>query len=187
MKVTRLLALSMMFALAVAQSADARPRPHGFGGKKFQANKTFGLGLELGTPVGITGKYFVAPSGAIDFGLGYVPYHYYGDDGLHLYVDYLWHPIVVASTAPFELPFYIGVGGRFWTFDYCDNRNVCDYNGSVFGVRVPLGLDFDFNNVPLDAFVQLTPTLDFYRGYRYHNHDVWLDFDLSVGIRYWFM
>jgi hypothetical protein len=186
MKFTRLLALSMILAVALVSSADARPRPRGFSGKKFEANKTFGLGLELGAPTGITGKYFVAPSGALDFGLGAVYGHYYGDDGLHLYMDYLWHPLVLASPEPFELPFYIGVGGRFWTFDYCRANNDCGVDGSVFGIRVPIGLDFDFNNVPLDVFVQLTPTLDFYRGYRYRDHDVWLDFDFSVGIRYWF-
>lgn len=186
MKITRFFALSMILAVALVSSADARPRPHGFGGKKFEANKTFGLGLELGNPTGLTGKLFLSPSGALDFGLGAVFTNYYGGDGLHLYMDYLWHPLVLASPEAFELPFYVGVGGRFWTFS-CNDRNVCpDTRGDVFGVRVPLGIDFDFNNVPLDVFLQLTPTLDFYNGYRYRGHDIWIDFDFSIGIRYWF-
>jgi hypothetical protein len=186
MKVTRFFALSMMFAIALAHSADARPRPKGFGGKSFEANKTFGLGLELGEPSGITGKYFLSPSGAIDFGLGYIYGHYYAGDGLHVYADYLWHPLVLASAAPFELPFYIGLGGRFWSFDYgCEpNGRNCAYDGAAFGVRVPLGLDLDFNNVPLDIFFQIVPTLDFYRHYR--DRDLYLGIDASIGVRFWF-
>src|SRR5690349_24781426 len=118
MKVTRFLALSMMFALAMAQSADARPRPHGFGGKKFEANKTFGLGLELGEPTGLNGKYFFGPSTAFDFGVGWIYRHYYYGDGIHLYGDVLFHPVSLVHADGFELPLYIGVGVRFWDFDY---------------------------------------------------------------------
>jgi hypothetical protein len=188
MKVTRLLALSMILGFALMGAADARPRPHGFGGKRFTANKSFGLGLELGEPTGLTGKYFLSEDHALDFGLGYIYHHYgRGNDGLHVYADYLWHPLVLTSAEAFELPLYIGVGGRFWDWgDYgCDrNGNNCQYYGTTaLGVRVPLGLDFDFNNVPLDIFIQLVPTLDFYRHYR---DTVYFAIDLSVGVRFWF-
>ena len=53
----------------------------------------------------------------------------------------------------------------------------------AFGIRVPIGVAFDFNNVPLDVFIQLTPTLDFFSGY-VDNAGFWFDF--SVGIRFWF-
>ena len=186
MKVTRFLALSLVCMFALTTAADARPRPQGFGGKEFTANKTFGLGLELGTPSGLNGKYFLSPDNALNFGLGYVYRHYYACDGLHLYLDYLWHPFVLTSADAFELPFYVGVGGRFWNFDYgCDrNDRNCVYDASAFGVRIPLGLSFDFNRVPLDIFVQLTPTFDFYRGYR--DRDFYLGFDFSIGARFWF-
>ena len=187
MKTTRLLALSILFGLVFAAShADARPRPHGFGGKNFEANKTFGLGLELGEPTGLTGKYFLSGDNAIDFGLGYIYNHWRGGDGIHVYADYLWHPLSLTSQPAFELPFYIGVGGRFWSFDYgCDRfGNNCRYYGtSAFGVRVPVGLAFDFNNVPLDIFVQLVPTLDFFRNYGDH---IGFGIDGSIGIRFWF-
>lgn len=186
---TSLLALSVLAGLALSTTvSEARPRPKAFGSgsKKFEANKTFGLGLELGEPSGLTGKWFLSPSGALDFGLGYIYGHYYGGDGLSVYADYLWHPFVLTSAEPFELPFYIGVGGRFWSFDYGCNRfgNNCAYAGSAIGLRVPIGIAFDFNNVPLDIFVQLTPVFDFYRGYT--NHNAHLGIDASVGIRFWF-
>ena len=183
MKITSLIAIAV---LASVGTADARPRPHGFGGKRFEANKTFGLGLELGEPTGLTGKLFLQPDQAIDFGVGDIYHHYYGGDGLHLYFDYLWHPVSLASTEAFELPFYVGVGARTWFFDYnCPNGpgNVCN-GAEAFGIRVPLGVSFDLNNVPLDIFIQLVPTLDFFRDYAPHN--VYLDVDFSIGIRYWF-
>jgi hypothetical protein len=190
MKVTKLVALSIVLAVASAEPADARPRPAGGGSmRSFSANKTFGLGLELGAPFGLTGKYFISDSNALQFGLGAIYEHYYAGDGLHLYFDYLWHPFSLVSAAEFELPFFIGVGGRFWDFDYCRGRNDCGYGGSAFGIRVPIGIAFDFNNVPLDIFVQLVPTLDFFRGdyYRYYDdRRTHFGIDGSVGIRYWF-
>ena len=168
---------------------DDRSRHRGDRGaaRGFQANKTFGLGLELGEPTGLNGKYFLSGSTALDFGVGWIYRHYYYGDGLHLYGDVLWHPTSLVSTAAFELPLYIGVGLRYWDFDYCD-RGVCGYGGSTLGIRVPVGISFDFNNVPLDIFLQLVPVLDFVSGdyydrYRERHH---LGIDLSAGIRFWF-
>jgi len=161
----------------------------GGGAGSFEANKTFGLGLELGEPTGLNGKLFLSRAGALDFGLGYIYDHYYygRGRGLHLYADYLWHPISLVHAEAFELPLYIGVGGRFWDFDYCVNR-VCTYQGSAIGVRVPVGIAFDFNNVPLDIFIQLVPVLDFLRGDYYNRYGDRAHFgiDLSIGIRFWF-
>lgn len=113
-------------------------------------------------------------------------HYYYYADGLHLYVDYLWHPLSLASTAKLELPFYVGVGGRFWEFDFCDAA-VC-YHGNAFGVRVPVGIAFDFNEAPLDIFVQLVPVIDFITDdyYDRFNDRTHLGIDAAAGIRYWF-
>jgi len=158
--------------------ADARPRPAGRSlGPSFQSNKTFGLGLEFGDLFGLTGKWFFSEGGsqALQFGLGYIDA--FGPHGLNIYADYLWHPFVLTEQPAFQLPFFIGVGGRFWTFDHTGN------GVDAFGVRVPIGISFDFENVPIDVFIQVVPTLDFYTHYV---HDVYFDVDLSVGIRFYF-
>jgi hypothetical protein len=167
----------------------ARRRRQGNDGGQggYAASKTFGLGLELGEPTGLNGKYFFSESVALDFGIGWIYGHYYYGDGLHLYADILWHPISLASASAFELPLYIGGGLRYWEFEYCDQR-VCGYNGSTIGIRIPIGIAFDFNNVPLDVFLQLVPVIDFVSGdyydrYRDREH---FGVDLSAGIRYWF-
>lgn len=181
-------AIAFALLMVLGHAAEAqRAHPSGFGGEKFEANKKFGLGLELGEPTGINGKLFVAPDQALDFGIGDLYHGYYvngNPGGLHLYMDYLWHPLVLTKTDSFYLPLYVGVGGRFWSTDACDRAGDCI---SVFGVRAPVGISFDFNNVPLDIFLQLVPTLDFFRAYTgYTGHSVFLDIDFSFGVRFWF-
>lgn len=172
--------LPLLLVAAIAGTADAR-RNRRMGGAQYSANGTFGLGLELGAPFGLNGKYFLSDDGALNFGIGADGYYRGTRDGLHLYFDYLWHPISLANPPEFQLPFYIGIGGRLWSFDD-DDRDVVD-DGVAFGVRVPIGIAFDLNNIPLDFFIQLTPVLDFYQGYR-DNVGFW--FDGSIGVRFWF-
>jgi len=180
----RLLTIVAVLALAGTASAE-RARSS----SRFVANKHIGLGLELGEPVGFTGKVFIAPDRAIDFGVGdlgvYHPY-YVGGSGLHLYVDHLWHPVAAHADA-FELPLYIGVGLRFWNADYaCDQFGNCLVT-QLYGLRVPIGISFDFNRVPLDIFIQAVPTLDYYNNYTLQGRRTfYLDVDYSAGIRVWF-
>jgi len=182
MKVTSYFVIALA-TVALASQADARPRPHGFAGKRFEANKTFGLGLELGEPFGLTGKYFYAEDKAFDFGIGDI-YDYVDYRGLYLYVDHLWHPVSLASTESFELPFYVGLGGAFFHWD--------DYRGPVIHgdalvFRVPVGIAFDFNNAPLDVFLQLVPSLPlFFNTPAGYDRTLYFFIDFSVGIRYWF-
>src|SRR5688572_11947699 len=104
---TRLFAMLCASAIALgalAETADARPRPAGrTKARKFEANKGFGLGIMLGAPSGLSGKYFYAADKAFDFGLGAIGY-YRGRDGIHLHFDHLWHPLSFVSTPAFELP-----------------------------------------------------------------------------------
>lgn len=185
MKTTRVLALATIVGVALLSSietADARPRPSGgIKGKSFEANKTFGLGLELGTPSGLTAKYFLNESNALQFGLGWYNGYYRDNYGIHVYGDYLWHPVSLVSASAFELPLFVGVGLRFNSFE--DRRDRVYNDAYGFGIRVPVGIAFDFNNVPLDIFLQVVPSFNFYSRYR---DSVGLWIDLSIGIRYWF-
>lgn len=168
--------------LAGTQDSEARRR-RSMGGQKYVANGKFGLGLELGAPFGINGKYFLTDSTALNFGVGTVYDNYYDDrDGLHLYIDHLWHPFSLTNQPAFQLPFFVGVGARIWDFD--DRRDRFDDNeGLALGVRVPVGIAFDFNKVPLDVWIQLTFVADVFLGYddRFGPH-----LEGSIGIRYWF-
>lgn len=176
-----LLVTSAVCVCLAATPAEARRRS--WGGSDYVSNGKFGIGLELGAPSGFNGKYFYSPSNALNFGIGWLYDNYWRDgDGVHLYLDHLWHPKSLVENPTFKLPFFVGVGLRLWSFDYIDGRNDDRY-GAV-GIRVPFGLAFDFNNVPLDIYVQLTFVADFfYGGYRdrFGPH-----FEGNLGVRFWF-
>ena len=191
------IAVALAAITAAASTADARPRPSHAARKRFESNKGFGLGLELGFPSGITGKYWLGDSTdrALDFGIGYTyDYAFNGDrfEGIYLYADYLFHLLSLASTDSFELPFYIGVGPQFWSWtDYnfaCPGPGPTYCGGSALGVRVPIGIAFDLNNVPLDIFLQFVPNVDLFFGYNnvYNRGSFELFLNGSVGIRYYF-
>lgn len=156
--------------MATIPTAEARPRPRR--GSTFEANKTFGLGVMFGAPTGLSGKYFVGSDTAIDFGIG-AYYRYRGRDGLHIHADFLWHPVNLVKAEPFWLPLYFGIGGRF--FDHDTHTHV--------GVRVPIGIAFDFTNVPLDVFFELAFVLDFLID---DNDNLDADLAPALGLRYYF-
>src|SRR5262245_9305693 len=121
----------------------------------------FGLGLMLGNPTGLSGKWYLNKPFALQAGLGYVDddFDRGDDDGLHIHVDVVWHPKVLARTPDFTLPFYFGVGGRLVDDDdhyACGpGPQFCTDNDTFLGVRVPVGILMDFNRVPLDIFLEL--------------------------------
>lgn len=165
--------------LLFAADAEARPRPQRMQ-SNFQANKTFGLGIMLGTPSGLSGKYYLSADTALDFGLGaYYGYRHHG--GLHLHIDFLWHPVSLASTPQFELPLYVGLGGRIWGHDHDHDDDRHDHDSDVaVGVRVPVGIAMDFNRVPFDIFLELAMTVDVISD---HDH---VDLGGAIGARYYF-
>jgi hypothetical protein len=180
----RVLAVAVALAALAFTTSAAHARPRPTQAERFTANKTLGLGIMLGAPTGFSGKYFMGPDLAIDGGIGAIGY-YRGRDGLHLHADVLWHPVNLAKAEPFWLPLYIGVGGRIFFFDDDDDRDddFDDDGGAAFGIRAPVGVAMDFNNVPLDVFFEVAVVLDFFVGYR---DSVDVDINPAIGVRYWF-
>ena len=170
------LALALAVLTAVPRPAHARPRPSR--APSFVANKTFGLGLIVGGPTGLSGKYYLSDSTALDFALGdYYRFHYH--DALGIHVNFLWHPAVLAQTDPFILPFYVGIGGRLLSHDRYQNQYD---SGTHLGVRAPIGLLLDFNRVPIDVFFELALIVDFVAD----NNEDSVFIDGAAGVRYYF-
>lgn len=186
------LGLSVIAADAALDSSTAEARPNPTRKKSnFKANKTFGIGIMLGAPTGLSGKYYLSPDTALDFGLGTI-YGYRDRRGVHAHVDFLWHPVSLVSAPAFELPLYFGVGGRLLSGDRCYDYDGgrCDYyyrDYTAIGVRGPLGIAFDFNKVPIDIFLEIAFILDFVAD-RDDRYDDALYFDVNgaVGVRYFF-
>ena len=174
MKSLFLLAVAMIVAVP---TASARPRPTTHL-RRFEANKTFGLGIMVGEPTGLSAKYYLSADRAIDGGIGGVGY-YRNRSGFQAHVYYLWHPASLASTADFELPLYFGIGARVFDFDF----NAANDRAFAIGARVPVGVALDFNNIPLDVFFEVAVVVDFLFDYS-DNLDA--DFNAAIGVRYYF-
>lgn len=137
--------------------ADTAPPPEpielGAGDGARAADKgTFGLGLILGEPTGITAKLYLADDQAIQAAAGFA----FIGGGLHLHADYVFHPYILQTRDSFVLPVYVGPGVRL--IDYSDGR---DDHFLALGVRAVGGLLFDFTEIPLDAFVEVAGVLEY--------------------------
>jgi hypothetical protein len=148
--------LSVLLFLALVNFSQART-----GGN-------FGLGIILGEPTGISGKLWMSGTSAID---GAVAWSWSDNTSFHLHMDYLIHNFSVIKVESGQLPLYFGIGGRI-KFREGDRDD-------VFGVRIPVGLDYLFTNQPLDIFFEIVPMLDLAPD---------TDFDMAggVGIRFYF-
>ena len=137
--------LFIILALMVSFSASAK-------------NKGFGLGVILGDPTGLSGKYFLGGNDAIDGGLAY------GHHELILFGDYLRHfpgkfgrqNAFVANLTP-----YVGIGPAFAFGDGNDKHNHRfihdDDDDFAFGGRIPLGAEWMAPDMPLGVSLEIVP------------------------------
>ena len=177
---TRLLLLAILTLLLVAALPAAKAATAGAGASAPVARSSatarpsgstgsgnFGLGVMLGDPTGLSAKYWLGQTSALQFGLAYSWDHY-----ANLLVDYLWHfPSAFGKGGSAFVP-YVGVGGilfvstgytssydgpywngRFWVYAP-DPRSRGDVG---FGVRIPLGVEFLPRTAPLGVFAELVP------------------------------
>lgn len=141
--------------------------------------RTFGLGVTLGNPTGVSGKYYFAgPVHAVDVGVA-TEFIGFADDRITIYAAYLNHPVTLAHLGFAELPLFVGIGPQFWTNDLDDDINDDFDDDAAFGVRVPLGVDMNFASFPLQitgAVAGLVPFIP----------EVSLSADIYVAARYYF-
>jgi hypothetical protein len=169
-----------LLSLAVLVAALSAPRlARAQGGN-------FGLGIIIGSPTGLSAKYYLTEGKghAIDAALGLATL---GNHGIHIHVDYLWHPLVLAREESFDLAMYVGLGGRL--LDHDRGRNSDDH--FHVGLRGPVGLVFDFlrGGVPIDVFVEVALVLDFVLdddNGRGDEDEIDLDLNAGIGARYYF-
>lgn len=134
----------------------------------------FGVGLIVGEPTGLCGKYYVGDDTALDFAIGGAIV----GRGLQVHGDFLWHPWILEQKASFVLPVYLGVGLRILDHDGGGG----DDDHVRIGVRGPVGILFDFTNVPLDVFAEIAAVLD----YRTKGDPFGLGINGGLGARYYF-
>ena len=125
----------------------------------------FGAGIMLGEPTGISLKNWISKTNAWDAGIAWG----FGKHGaFHLHGDYLWHKYGLIDVDKGTLPLYYGVGVRFL---FADDTHV--------GIRGVVGLDYLFDGLPLDVFLELVPIFDIVPGTGF-------SFNGALGVRYFF-
>jgi len=158
-----LLALGLLAAAPAAHATD------------IGSSRPFGLGIQLGSPSGITGKYYLGGrQNAVSFAVG----AYYGSgyyDSFWVAGSYDFHITELASGQGVAIPWRVGIGGFLGSDGYYGRRR----GDAVIGARVPVGLDFDLESAPVQFYVEVAANLVLYPG-------IWAGLDAGIGARYYF-
>lgn len=128
-------------------------------------NTGLGVGIILGEPTGLSFKYWTGESTAFD---GAIAWSFGKEDALHLHADMLFHNPDLIKVSQGSLPVYYGIGARIRLEDK-----------SKLGVRIPVGIAYQFAKAPFDVFLEIVPLLDLVPA---------TDFGLNIaiGVRYYF-
>lgn len=135
--------------------------------KSYSQEKGFGLGVIIGEPTGLSAKYWLSETNALDFGLAYSFVH--DKSAVSLHSDYLFHLPHLFKTE-LNLPFYYGFGGRIHF-----NNN----SKSTIGARGVAGIMWIPNSLPIDTFFEIAPVFNLFP-------ETSLHLDLAIGCRYYF-
>jgi hypothetical protein len=125
----------------------------------------FGLGLIVGQPTGITGAYELSDHTALDAALGL---GFFNDRNFYAHLEFDYYLPTLIRWEPADLSAYVGIGGFFIA-----------HNDPGFGARAPFGLSLDFNNAPIQVFLEASLLLLIVP-------DSALDVRGALGFRYYF-
>ena len=126
-------------------------------------NKDWGFGAVVGEPTGISTKYWTNETNALQ---GAVAWSFVDNGALRLQNDYLWHYAGIKLPSA-KLPLYGGLGiGATFADDF------------VLKLRIPVGLDYQFTNIPFDVFVEIVPGIS-------ATPFVEFGIEAGMGVRYW--
>jgi hypothetical protein len=144
-------------ALIHTQGSDLEGRP----------DSGLGAGVMLGEPTGVSLKYWLSETSAID---GVIGWSFSDRDDFQVHSDYLYHLFDVIPIESGRLPLYFGGGLRYKLRDGRDD---------LFGIRAVAGLSYHFDDLPIDIFFEAGPILDV-------APDVDVRYTVGIGARYWF-
>lgn len=130
-------------------------------------DKNLGIGFMIGEPTGLSLKSWTGGNNALDLGLAWSLDRY---DAVSIHGDYLWHNYeAFQEVDEGTLPLYYGIGARL-TF----NENT----DAVIGGRVPVGINYLFEDAPIGLFLEVAPTINLVPS-------TYFDVDGGLGIRFY--
>ena len=115
-------------------------------GSEVGVTRKVGIGFIVGEPTGLSGKYWLTRTEAMDFGAAW---SFVDESSFHIHADYLVHDFSLFTVDHGRMPLYYGIGGRLKFADQ-----------SRLGVRGVIGLDFITDGAPVDVFAEIAPVLD---------------------------
>lgn len=133
---------TLFLALALPGAAQA--------GSPVRSGGNFGIGVGSGYWLnGLSLKYFMGQSASVQGVIGGYGYGYGHDDygGLGFSGDYLWEMPALTNNEAFELGWNAGLGPNVGLGD----------DWVAIGVHGTLGLEFNFNPVPIDLVLEYKP------------------------------
>ncbi|MEZ4363348.1 MAG: hypothetical protein R3B48_24455 [Kofleriaceae bacterium] len=136
---------------------------------------TFGIGLYIGEPIGVTAKLYLEDDRAVQGAMGFA----FAGDGFQIHGDYVLHPYILQDKEEFTMPVYVGPGVRF--IQYRAGRDGDRY--VAVGARAVAGFLFDFKEIPLDAFLEVAGVIEY--GFA-DRAGFGLTLNAGAGARYYF-
>lgn len=137
----------------------------------FGQTNNFGIGIIVGEPTGLSMKLKLSENTAIDGALGWS----FEDKGsIHIHGDFLLHDYNLIHVDEGRLPIYYGIGGRIKL-----KNNDNDNDEDKIGVRIPVGIAYEFSSRKVDIFLEIVPILDLAPESR-------VTFNAAIGARYYF-
>jgi hypothetical protein len=110
------------------------------------------IGVKVWDGAGISIKHFVKPTAALE-GI-----FYFWNKGARITGLYEFHGDIGGAPG---LKWYIGPGAHIGFYDYKDDPDYGYSNKTYFGIDGVLGLDFKFNNAPINLSVDWQPSFEF--------------------------
>ncbi len=142
----------------------------------YAGEKSLGAGLIIGEPTGISLKYWISKRSAVDFALAW---SLSGNNSLHIHSDYLLHNYELFTVRRRKLPLYYGVGVRYIDEEEKRSNKNKSEKKKILGIRVPGGVAYFFENIPVDIFIEVVPVVNLYP-------DTDFDLEIATGARYFF-
>jgi hypothetical protein len=157
--------LAMLAFLGIAAIGTAAHAHTGAGGN-------LGVGVGIGAPTALSIEGALTPRQTVEVALGM---NMLNTDRGYVHGVYKWAFADLARANTVNVPVYIGGGPYIADFGPNDVYDV--------GVRIPVGLNFDFRQAPVQIFGELAPELALVQVN--HEHDV-VGLGGYAGMRYWF-
>ena len=136
-----------------------------FTGNTFAQDKKLGLGIIVGEPTGLSGKYWLSDTTAVDAAAAW---SFDGDNEVQIHADYLWHKLDLITISNHQVPLYYGLGGRI---KFADDTKV--------GLRIPVGLTWMIPKTHIDVFGEVAPIMDLAPDTDFH-------LNAAIGARFYF-